>query len=135
MDLDIATLANQFTPIFVNVAVLFFILGGILIMIKLRGAAGLLFSAGIACIGLAALGPRAMESAFRWIGGLPLWIVISIGALFAVRVTGIFISLFIGRRAAEAMMGNLAADLVRVLVLIIVAPIRVLRRFFGGPDN
>lgn len=135
MEFDIGTLANQLTPLFVNVAVLFFVLGGILIMLNLRGPASLLFCAGVACVALVALGPNVIESAFRWIAGLPLWLMISIGALVAIRLTGSFISVFIGRRAADAMMGNLAADLVRVVVLIMVAPIRLLRRFFGGPGN
>ena len=64
------------------------------------------------------------------IEGLPWWVLGVLGALFGIAILQRFVSIFLGRSAANSMAGALAAGLVRLVLALFVLPMRVVRRLF-----
>jgi hypothetical protein len=61
---------------------------------------------------------------------LPIWVLLPVLALVAIaRLQGI-VGLFLGRAAANEMAGSLAADLVRLAVMVLLCPLWIVRWLF-----
>lgn len=61
---------------------------------------------------------------------LPSWVMLLFMAFVALAFLRVVASFIIGKGAADTMVGNLAADLVRFLVQILILPIHIVRRIF-----
>ena len=59
---------------------------------------------------------------------LPPWVTLLFMALVALAFLQVVVSLIIGKAAADTMAGNLAADLVRFVVRILILPLYIVRR-------
>jgi hypothetical protein len=63
---------------------------------------------------------------------LPLWGQAVFAAVAGLMVLQGFGALLLGARAADAMVGNLAADLVRFVFKMLILPLRIVPRLLGG---
>jgi len=63
----------------------------------------------------------------EFIGGLSLWWQLIILGFFCLAILRGVFGLLLGQRAADTMVGNLAADLVRLVVAMLILPVRVVR--------
>ena len=61
---------------------------------------------------------------------LPPWLSLVILAFFCLAILRGLAALVLGQRAADTMVGNLAADLVRLVVTILILPLRIVRAAF-----
>lgn len=69
------------------------------------------------------------------LGELPPWVSLVILAFFALALIRGLAALLLGSRAADTMVGNLAADLVRFVVAILILPLRIVRWAFRMVNN
>ncbi|HLC21856.1 MAG TPA: hypothetical protein VJM10_07095 [Candidatus Methylomirabilis sp.] len=90
-------------------------------------------------LGLLVLLPLLAPIMEALLGQMPAWVSFVILAFFGLAVIRGLAALIIGQRAADTMVGNLAADLVRLVVAIMILPLRMVRSAFrflmseGGP--
>jgi xanthine/uracil permease len=96
-----------------------FIIGAILLMLGFRRAGHFLFLLLI----------FAVAFPFLW-ELLPPWVAFISMAVIALVFLQIAATFILGKGAADTMIGNLAADLVRFLVLILILPIHIVQRIF-----
>ena len=101
----------------------------VLVFGKIR-AAGKLILVGFVCIVVVAVVANVgfvseAEKAFPYILGF-------IGLLIGLRVLREFLSVFVGKRAADTTVGTLLALVIRYLFLALVWPLKLLRRLFSG---
>jgi xanthine/uracil permease len=96
-----------------------FILGAILLMLGFRRAGHFLFLLLIFAITF----PLLWEL-------LPPWVTAIFVAFLALVFLQVVVSFILGKAAADTMVGNLAADLVRWLVMILILPVQIVRRVF-----
>ncbi len=64
------------------------------------------------------------------LGDLPPWVSLVLLAVIGLAILRGVAALLIGQRAADTMAGNLGADIVRLVVRIIILPLRVIRWAF-----
>lgn len=76
-------------------------------------------------LGLVVLPPLLAPLVEAVMGGLPPWVSLVILAFFGLAIIRGLAALLIGSRAADTMVGSLAADLVRFVVAILLLPLRV----------
>jgi hypothetical protein len=96
------------------------VFGGLLLVFGLRGLAMSLFS----LCGILIVAPIILEP---FLNMLPQWALYLFIGFFFFSVLGILLSMLIGNRAYQHMIGILAADIVRFLFL---APFRIIRSMF-----
>jgi hypothetical protein len=94
---------------------------GLLLILGFRGLAGSLLA-------MAVLLPMLAPFVEALMSELPLWVAVGILLVIGLAILRAFASLFLGRRAADHMVGILAADVVRLLVLGLLWPFRMLGR-------
>jgi uncharacterized membrane protein YozB (DUF420 family) len=92
-----------------------------LLILGFRRTAGGLFAVALL---LPVLGPFVEAL----IDALPPWVTLLIGVIVVLMLLQLLASVFIGRRAAAHMVGILAADVVRLVVLCLLLPFRWLLR-------
>jgi hypothetical protein len=63
---------------------------------------------------------------------LPLWGQAVFAVVAGLMVLQGFGALFLGKHAADTMVGNLGADLVRFVFKTLILPLRIVRRLLGG---
>ena len=77
--------------------------------------------------------PAAKPTFQLWLGqGLPIWLSRMVSALFALAALGGLASLITGRAAAESIVDDLAASLIKFLTLPVLLPLRSLQCLFQG---
>jgi hypothetical protein len=94
-----------------------FLLGAILLMLGFRGAGHFLFLLLIFTIAFP----------FLW-ELLPFWATLVFMAFVALVFLRVVASFVLGKAAADTMVGNLATDLIRLLIIILIFPIQVIRQ-------
>jgi hypothetical protein len=62
------------------------------------------------------------------LGQLPPWVVLVVVVVVGLAILRGLASLVLGTRAAETMVGSLAADVVRLAVMLMILPVRMLAR-------
>lgn len=123
--------AAQLGPALLALGPVLFIVSGLLLIFQLKRAAARLFVLGVVSTVLGALGPD-LAPLLAFLQALPLWLVVLIGALLGLVLLRAFVSIFIGRSAADTMAGTLAAGLFKSFFLAVVMPFKLLRKLFGG---
>jgi hypothetical protein len=81
--------------------------------------------AALGLLGLLLLSPLLAPLIEELLGELPPWISLIILAFLALALFRGLAALILGQRAADAMAGNLAADLVRLMVRLLFLPLRI----------
>jgi hypothetical protein len=81
--------------------------------------------AALGLLGLLLLFPLLTPLVEALLGELPPWISLVILALIALAILRGLAALLLGARAADTMVGNLAADLVRLVVRLLLLPLRM----------
>lgn len=81
-------------------------------------------------LGLFLLAPLLAPLFEALLGQLPPWVSLVLLAFLGLAIIRGFAALVLGSRAADTMVGNLAADLVRLVVIILIFPLRVVRSAF-----
>lgn len=69
------------------------------------------------------------------VGDLPPWFSLVIMAFFALAIIRGLAGIVLGQRPADTMVGILAADIVRLVVAILILPLRAVRWAFRLGDN
>ena len=65
---------------------------------------------------------------------IPLPLLLVAGVLIVLAIFGQFLSLFIGKRAADVAIGNIVSNLVTAIVVLMFLPVKWLRKLFeNGP--
>lgn len=86
--------------------------------------------AALGILGLLLLFPLMAPFVEAVLGELPPWVSLVILAFFALALIRGLAALLLGQRAADNMVGNLAADLVRLVVRLLILPLRMVRWAF-----
>lgn len=69
------------------------------------------------------------------LGDLPPWVSLVLLAFLGLAIIRGVVGLVLGQRAADTMVGSLAADLVRLVVRILFFPLRIVRSAFRMVSN
>lgn len=102
---------------------------GLALMLGIGGRAAL----GI--LGLLLLLPLLAPFVEALLGELPPWVSLVVLAFFALALIRGLAALLLGQRAADTMVGNLAADLIRLVVRLLILPLRMVRWAFRMVNN
>jgi hypothetical protein len=86
-------------------------------------------------LGLLVLSPIVVPFAEAVLGNLPPWVSLLLLASVALAVLRGLAALLLGQRAADTMVGTLAADLVRLIVWFLILPLRIVRSAFRAVGN
>ena len=120
---------------------LLIVLSGFALMLSTfmsKRVAGNLFFSGVICVVISSLlssmGSALVTSTLDFIGSLPLSVIIIAGGLLIISALQAFVALFLGWKAANSFAGNLAASLFKSIFIIILAPLRLLKRLLGNSD-
>jgi len=106
-----ALLPDEALPLVIMVA-------GLLMILGFRRA-------GLSILGAALLLPMLAPFVEALFGELPPWVSLVILAFIGLAILRGLAALLIGQRAADTMVGSLAADVVRIVVGILFFPLRV----------
>jgi hypothetical protein len=86
-------------------------------------------------LGLVLLFPILSPFVESAMGSLPPWIALLILVIVGLSILRGLAALFIGQRAADTMTGNLAADVVRLIVMCLFLPFRLVGSIFRSISN
>ena len=138
---DPELLADQIGIFFRLAGTLLIVLSGFALMLSTfmsKRVAGNLFFSGVICVVISSLlssmGSALVTSTLDFIGSLPLSVIIIAGGLLIISALQAFVALFLGWKAANSFAGNLAASLFKSIFIIILAPLRLLKRLLGNSD-
>ena len=109
-------------------------LSGLALILQAKKLAGTMLATGIGCVVVGAA-PGLLVPLFTIIKSLPTWVILLIAVFISLSVLGAIASIFIGKAAAASMVGNLAAWIIRRIILLLILPFTALRKFFGGNDS
>lgn len=130
---------NEVVNISTLVGTLLIIVSGLAFMFSFnrsKRTAGTLFFFGVIAVALGAilpsLSPAKYASVWSFFEAIPLWVKVIVGGLIIISVLQGFVSMFLGRPAADSFAGNLTASLFRGVIVVLLAPFRLLSRFFGN---
>ncbi len=98
------------------------------LIVSARQTAGKLFWLGLISIVVRYLIPSMARE-------IPVWIILAVLALMGLAMLGSFVAVFIGKDAANTMVGGLAADVVRGVFKVMILPLKALKRLFGSSDG
>lgn len=132
---EIENLAHQLIPLLPQLGVLFIMAMGLALILQQKGLAAKLGITGVGFVIAGAMGPEALAAILDFFGGLPVWLLVLVAGLLLLSLLGSFAAIFIGKEAAAAMVGNLAASLVRALAFMFLWPIKQLRKVFRYFDT
>ena len=111
-----------------SLGVLLIIFSGLFLIIQAPRIAGHFIFLGFVAIVLSQIGPDIIE-------GIPLPLLLIAGILIVLAVFGQFLAIFIGSRAADVAIGNIVANLVTAVVVLMFLPFKSLRKFLDRPDQ
>jgi len=102
-------------------ALLLIVMGiGLALMLGLIGG-----RAALGILGMVLLLPLLSPFVEALVGELPPWVSLVLLAIVALALIRGLAALLLGARAADTMVGNLAADLVRLVVRLLLLPLRM----------
>ncbi len=111
-----------------SLGVLLIIFSGLFLIVQAPRIAGRFIFLGFVAIVLSQVGPEVIEE-------IPLPVLLVAGILIVFAVFGQFLAIFIGSRAADVAIGNIVANLVTALLVLMFLPFKSLRKFFDRPDG
>ena len=104
-----------------NLGTLFIIGSGLALLLRARRLFMSLMLLGIALIVVGHVGPSSLE-------GLPLYVLLGLGVLVVLSLLRAVLVLFVGRRAGDTAVGALVGNLITLLFVWLLFPVRLLRR-------
>ena len=131
--IDPSAMATQLAPLLLALGALFIALSGLALIMQFKNVAKSLMLSGVCCA-VAGSAPGLLASLIASMKSLPVWLVLILAVFLSLSLLGTFASLFIGKAAAASMVGNLAAWVVRRVLLLLILPFTALRKIFSRDD-
>ena len=111
-----------------SIGVLLIIFSGLFLIVQAPRIAGRFIFLGFVAIVLSQIGLDIIDL-------IPLPVLIVAVILLVLAVFGQFLAIFIGSRAADVAIGNIVANLVTALLVLMFLPFKSLRKFLDRPDQ
>lgn len=111
-----------------NISMLLLVLAGIAVMFSARSRLRTLLTLAALTAIVAGLPPATKNALIHTVAQLPIWLTLLVAGFVLLGLLGAIARLFIGKAAADSMVGDLAAGMVRALLLPYLLPYRFIRR-------